>query len=162
MQKAMTKHLALLALTLVALSAALPPAEPWQPFEEALATAQVDDKKVLVFVEAPWCGWCRKLEKTVFDDAETMKALAAHFTFARLDLDDNEQTHRFKGYRLTAMELAHHLGAETTPTTIFLHPNGEVLTTLATYVEPVEYLKILRFIGTDAYLTQSFEEFNRP
>ena len=158
----MTKHLALLALTLVMLLAASPSAEPWQPFEEALATAQADDKKVLVFVEAPWCGWCRKLEKTVFDDAETMATLAAHFTFARLNLDDNEQTHRFKGYRLTSMALAHHLGAETTPTTIFLAPDGEVLTTLATYVEPGEYVKILRYIGTDAYLSQSFEEFNRP
>lgn len=131
----------------------------WQPFAEALETAAETDTKVLVFVEAPWCGWCRKLEKEVFDDAPAMAELSTYFTFTRLTLDDNEQTHRFNGYRLTSMALARQLGATTTPTTLFLSADGTVLARLPTYLEAEPYVLLLRFIGTDAYLERSFEEY---
>lgn len=158
--------LPLIALLLFPVSSALAQADPepgdapeWQPFEEAIAAADSSGKKVLVDIYAPWCGWCRKLQKEVYTDDAVQDYLAEHFVVTRLNGDDPERAYSFKGYTLSGMELAQGLGAEGFPTTVFLASNSDYLTRLPGFAEAPEFLQILRYIGTGAFETQSFPEF---
>jgi thioredoxin-related protein len=133
---------------------------PWVPFREALERAKRYDKKVLVFVDAPWCGWCKKMEASVFEDPKSLAAIQPYFELARIGWDDSETHHRYQGYRYSSMELAQKFGAIGTPTTVFLDAAGRPITHFASYAAPAFYLDLLRYIGSDAYLTLRFEEFS--
>lgn len=161
----------LLPLLLVLAFAALPAsaqtpdttASPaWRPFDEAVEAARTDGRRLLFDVYAPWCGWCRKMQAEVYTDPAVRAYLADHFVLTRVNLDDTTDALRFRGYTLTPQELAVALGATATPSTVFLEPDGAAITLLPGYVETPTFLEVLRYVGSGAYETQSFEAFTAP
>jgi thioredoxin-related protein len=132
---------------------------PWLEFEEGLRVAAEREKPVLVDIFAPWCGWCTKLQTDVYTDGRIQHYLREHFAVARLNIDSVDDAVDFRGYRVTSAELAMGLGASGTPTTVFLDSAGNYITRLPGFVGADEFLQVLRFIGTEAYKSQSFENF---
>lgn len=135
------------------------PGPTWLPLEDAVSAAEASGKKVLVDIYAPWCGWCRKMQAEVYTVPELLAYVNKHFETGRLNIDATEDTLVFKGYTLTSAQLATGLGAEGTPTTVFLDPKGDYITRLPGYVEEDDFMQVLRFIGTDAYREHTFQEF---
>ncbi|WP_457651148.1 thioredoxin family protein [Rhodocaloribacter sp.] len=131
----------------------------WRSFPEAVAAARKSGKAILVDVYAPWCGWCRKMQTEVYTLPELRKYLHEHFETARLNLEEYSDTVTFKGYTLTSAELAMGLGASSTPTTVFLEPDGAYITRLPGFHEGDVFMRVLRFIGTGAYRRLTYEEF---
>ena len=84
----------------------------WPTFDEAVAAAEKSGKPILVDIYAPWCGWCRKMQKEVYSNEAIEAYLKKHFEYGRLNIDDNETQHQFKDYVLTSQQLGHALGAE--------------------------------------------------
>ena len=132
---------------------------PWIPFDDAVTTAQESGKYVLVDIYAPWCGWCRRMQNEVYTDEELKAYLDEHFETGRLNIDDSETRHQFKGYDLTSQELGYGLGAEGTPTTVFLDPNGEYITRLPGYADLDTFNKVVRYIGSEAFRDMTFQEY---
>ncbi len=133
----------------------------WKRVEEAMAAAEKSGKKVLIDISAPWCPWCLRMQKEVYVDSAVVAYLKAHFEYARLNGEDNARRLTFRGYDLTEAELAQALGLTGYPTTVFLESDGTYITRVPGFVPTETFLQILRFIGSEAYRTQSFEEFAR-
>lgn len=131
----------------------------WQTFTEAMTKAQANGKIVLVDIYAPWCGWCRKMQHEVYTQDNIKQHLGDYFEVARLNIDDDETMHAFRDTTLSEMILSYSLGAEGTPTTVFLGADGTYITRLPGYANTEQFDKVLRFIGTEAYKEQSFQEF---
>ena len=131
----------------------------WTPFEDAVTVAAKRQKPILVDVYAPWCTWCRRLQREVYTDKAVQAFLADHFVVTRLDGDDRSSELTFKSYTLSSGELAQALGAEGFPTTVFLAADSDYITRLPGFVDATEFLQILRFIGTGAYEKVSYQEF---
>jgi len=131
----------------------------WLNFEQGLREASEANRPILVDIFAPWCGWCSRLQKDVYTDSRIQDYLANNFAVARLNIDSVDDELSFRGYRVTSSELAMGLGASGTPTTVFLDSSGNYITRLPGFVGPDEFLQVLRFIGTKAYVKQSFEGF---
>ena len=131
----------------------------WLSFSEALAAAKVSGRPILVDVFAPWCPWCQRLQSEVYPDDKIKAYLEKNFEIARLDIEDKESTIEFKGYSLTAAELASGLGAEATPTTVFLAANGDYITRLPGFIEADEFIHVLKYIGSGAFESQPFKEY---
>jgi len=134
-------------------------APAWQDFEEAQAQAAEDNQFFLVDVYADWCGWCRRLEREVYADDEVQAYLAQHFAATRLNFDATDRTVMFAGERFTMQHMAYLLGAQGVPTVAFLTPEGDYITHVPGFVERDDFLDVLRYIATEAYKEQSWEEF---
>ncbi len=85
--------------------------------------------------------------------------IAAHFEPVRVNGEVQEDTLRFQGYTLSSSMLARALGAQGYPTVAFLDPAGRKITHLPGFTEAPEFARVLRYVGTDAYRSQSFEQF---
>jgi thioredoxin-related protein len=131
----------------------------WLAFEDGLQAAGETDRPVLVDIYAPWCGWCSRLQTDVYAEPDVQAYLANHFTVSRLNIDSIDDVVSFRGYELTSAELAMGLGASGTPTTVFLDASGDYITRLPGFVGAEEFLQILTFIGSKAYVSESFESF---
>ncbi len=116
----------LLLLTLASLNVQAQDPPEWRALPDALALAAASDVPALVYVQAPWCGPCRQLERETFADP-AVRARLARFALARLTLDDRDRHHRVGPYRLSEAAWSRRLGAEATPTLVVLTSGGAVL-----------------------------------
>ncbi|WP_412070518.1 thioredoxin family protein [Rubrivirga sp. IMCC43871] len=134
-------RLPLLALLTLPLAAA-PDAQAWRPLPEALALAEASQVPTLVYVQAAWCGPCRRLERTTFA-APAVAARLAQFALAELTIDDHDRHHRVGPYRLSEAAWAARLGADATPTLVVLAPDGAVLGRHTGFLPPEGLLPLL-------------------
>lgn len=131
----------------------------WSAFDAAMSRSEASGKKVLVDIYAPWCGWCTRLQNEVYTDQDVLDYLDVHFEITRLNIDAATDTVNFRGHDIVMPELAYHLGAQGTPTTVFLKPDGEYITRLPGFLDAGGFLEVLEYIGSDAFVDQSFAEF---
>ena len=149
------------AIFLVGPSAAQSDDAPdWQSFEEAVTSAEDSGKKVLVFIYAPWCGYCQQMINDVYPREAVQSAMNEHYEFARLNGTITEDTISYKGHSLSSQELAVGLGMRAYPTHVFLSPDGDYIAHQPGYFEAEKFITLLDYLGDDAYKNQSFSEFS--
>ncbi len=128
----------------------------WLSLPEALQQAKATQRPVLVYVSAPWCGPCLKMENEVFAE---VKPLLKRFVLAGLDYDDNESSVTAYGNTNSPFGWAMHYGAEATPTFILLTPTGSVVTRASGFIETRGFSLLLAYVATGAYRHTSFEDY---
>jgi thioredoxin-related protein len=131
----------------------------WRGFEEAMAVADSTNRFVMVAVDAPWCGWCRKMKAEVYPSTGVRRCLADDFVVTRLNRDDTESTYRYQGRRMTPRELASRFRADGVPATVVLSPQGEYVLHLSGFIEPAPLQLMLAYVGTRAYRHTSVQAF---
>jgi thioredoxin-related protein len=136
-----------------------PKAPVWLPFEEALATGERSDKMVVIDIWSPNCGWCRKMQAEVYPREDLLKYLNDNFVTGRLNIDIQDDSLSYQGYTLSSAELAVGLGAQGTPTTVFLAPDGSYITRLPGFHDYDSYIRVLKFIGSESFRDMSFDEY---
>ncbi|WP_020404596.1 thioredoxin family protein [Gracilimonas tropica] len=131
----------------------------WKPLKEAQKLASENDKKVLIYGNARWCTYCKKMEKEVFPSKEVQERTEKHFYPVWLDIESQDSL-SFRGKTMTHRQLAMGFRITGTPTFIFLDSEGEVIAGQPGFIPEELYLTILDFVGSDAYLDQDFGEFS--
>lgn len=133
-------------------------APAWVDLKTAPEESETSDKPLLVHAYATWCGWCVRADNEVYTDDEVQAYIDSVFVPTRMDIESHEVIDFFD-WRLPTSFLASGLGATATPTTIFMRSNGSPITYLSGFREPPEMLVILKWVGEEAYLTESFEAY---
>jgi len=127
--------------------------------EEAMETAKLEDKKVLLDVFAVWCPYCRKMHSDVYPNESVSEAVNDHFILVHIDIESEEKV-TFLDKNITQKQFATALRSQSTPTTYFMNHDGEILGHQPGLLSAEVFESLLRYIGSDAYLDQSFEEFS--
>ena len=130
----------------------------WQSFDSSVSEARKANKKILVDVYTDWCKWCKKMDKDVYEDGKVIEYLSKHYVTVKLNAESPAMTH-YKDKSLSERELASAFGVTGYPTTLFLEPGGELITSVSSYYPADRFINIARFIGGDHYKTMKFEEF---
>jgi len=89
----------------------------------ALKTASADNKVIVVDVYADWCGWCKRMDRTVYSDPK-VAALGSEAVFLKLNAEDRGEGQQF----------ARQNGVRGFPTTIILNPKGSVINRVTGYI----------------------------
>ena len=132
----------------------------WHTFDEAVALAKRDNKKILIDVYTDWCGWCKKMDSEVYSSSSVINALSASFVAVKLNAESSKPF-TFQGRSLTEESFAAGAGVTGYPTTIFLDSESAPITLVPGYITADRFVPILKYIGEDHYRSVSFEEFQQ-
>lgn len=127
--------------------------------QQALENVQKNDKKILVDVYATWCPYCKRMHSEVYPSEEVMEAISEYFYWVKIDVE-GEETVNYLGTEMTEAEFARALDNQNVPTTYFLNKEGTILGVQPGYLDSDVFSNLLQFVGSGAYLEQSFSDFS--
>lgn len=142
----------------------------WMTFEEAVKLNETAPKKIFIDVFTDWCGWCKKMDQTTFKDPDVIAYMNENYYAVKFDAESND-TIVFSGYtfvneggrngRKGTHQLAAALlqGKLSYPSYVFMDEKNQLLTVAPGYMEAKDFMPVLRYFGTNAYLNQSFKDY---
>ena len=96
----------------------------WQrDLRRAFDVAKAEGKLIVVDVYTDWCGWCKKMDKTVYADPAVV-TLSREQIFVKLNAEDRDQ----------GQDFARQMGVSGYPTTIILDGQARVLQLAEGYI----------------------------
>lgn len=156
----MIKRIALLTLIgflLVGSKAAAQSIE-WMSLEEAQNQASETGKKVFIYAEAEWCGYCKKMNKQVFPQQSVQDSLMKYFHPVRVDIESDKKL-VFNDEEFTQQMLSRKFRVSGTPTMIFIDSDGETLGTQPGFIEAKVFDKLLAYVGSNLFDELDFKEY---
>src|SRR5438105_4615022 len=88
--------------------------------EEAFATAQRENKPILLDIGAVWCHWCHVMDRESYDDAEVARIVNENFIAVKVDRDERPDID--SRYQVAVSSIS---GQGGWPLTAFLTPDGK-------------------------------------
>ncbi len=128
--------------------------------KEALERAALEDKKILIDVYASWCPYCQRMHSDVYTSDEVLTAISDHYLWVKINVESDEMV-TYKGTQFTEAQFARALDNKSIPTTYFMNDEGSIIGAQPGYLEVDVFSNLLNFIGSDAFLVQSFDEFRQ-
>ncbi len=140
----------------------------WYSWEEAHELSKTKPKKIFVDVYTDWCGWCKRMDKTTFQDPEIIKLLNEHFYPVKFNAEQKgeimfgETTFKFvdqgrRGYHQLAFALLD--GRMGYPAFVMLDETFARIMISPGYKKAPQLLKELNFAKEEAYKSMSFDDF---
>lgn len=124
--------------------------------EDLESMKNLEGKKIIVDVYTSWCGWCKKMDKTTFEDPTIVDFLNENFVFVKFDAErrepiiwkgevyDSARVGRRKTNKLAVKFLDGRLGY---PSIVYLDDNLEKITKTAGYKDATKMLAELQRIA---------------
>lgn len=140
----------------------------WIDFETAEKQTTNNTKKYFVYVYTDWCGYCKRMSNTTFQDDETIKLLNDKFIPIKFNAESkepikfNDRDFKFiangsRGYHELAAALLNNQLSY--PTLVFLDEKMNMIQPLPGYKSADDLNIILRFLGDNIYEKMSFDEY---
>jgi len=126
--------------------------------QKALELAPQQQKKILIDVYATWCPYCQRMHSEVYPSEGVQKAINNYFLWVKIDVESDEMVN-YHGEQMTQAQFANALENANVPTAYFLNQEGAILGKQPGFIDADVFLQLLNFVGSDAYLDQSFNEY---
>ncbi len=59
----------------------------WLSIQEAMALHKENPKKIMIDVYTDWCGWCKRMDATTFQDEKIAKYISENFYAVKLNAE---------------------------------------------------------------------------
>ncbi len=130
----------------------------WYQWTEGVVETQASGKYMLVDVYTDWCGWCKKMDRTVYGHPQVQQLLTANFIPVKLNAEStNLITNGTNQY--TEQEWAKTLGVTSYPTILVYNKQFQLVSRFSGYKEPERFIRYLKYIRGKYYTQYTFQEF---
>ena len=109
-------------------------------YQEAVRTAQKENKPLYLYFYSDSCGYCKMMDKEVLGDKEIGTLLKRDFIYVRID-----------GEKTT--DLAKLYGVRGFPSSWFLEPSGARIVEAPGYIQKPLFKKVLQYVSGGHYRT---------
>ena len=65
----------------------------WMTIEQAEAANKVEPKKLLIDVYTSWCGWCKKMDQTTFQNPVIVKYINENYYPVKFNAEQKDSVH---------------------------------------------------------------------
>jgi thioredoxin-related protein len=144
----------------------------WITLQEAEKLNKQKPKKIMVDLFTSWCGWCKQLDATTFQDAKVIEYVNQNFYAVKFNAERpdtivfNKDTLVNLGVplnRRTAHQFATQYGSEDGrigyPTIAYIDGMNKKIQGIPGYLNAQQFLVCLRYINDNHYKTKTFETF---
>jgi thioredoxin-related protein len=139
----------------------------WMSLSEAEKMNTRKKKKIFIDIYTDWCGWCKRLDATTYQDAAVVKYVNDNYYAVKLNAETKD-TISFRGVKYAYdagsrinMVSPQFLGSQPGyPTLTYLDENLKVVRIAPGYVDVQGMLSQLKYIGENYYLNMSFEKYS--
>ena len=144
----------------------------WMTFQEAVKLNETAPKKIFIDVFTDWCGWCKRMDQTTFQNEEVVAYMNENYYAVKLNAEMND-TIMFGGYQfinegaMNGRKGTHQLAAAllqgklSYPSYVFMNEKNQLITVAPGYMEAKDFMPVLKYIGTDAFLNQTFKDYTK-
>lgn len=114
----------------------------WISIDEAQELSKKEPRKVIVDVYTDWCGWCKKMDKSTFSDAEVVNYINEYFYAVKLNAESKDVV-SYNGTELTKRELAGAFQVRSYPTIVIIDEAFETVFPIPGYRSAKDLKNIL-------------------
>ncbi len=125
----------------------------WMNMQELDSAWQVESRPIIVFLEADWCTYCKKMEREAFSKTEIFSKLNDEYWSVKIDIED-EASYTFDGkvFKKQANKAYHDLAylfskegqVPVTPTLVLLDESFHLKLMKTEYLSRKRLLDLLR------------------
>ncbi len=141
----------------------------WMTWEEAYTANQKKPKKIFVDIYTDWCGWCKKMDKSTFQDKDIIKTINKKFYAVKLNAEQKESI-QFNGAEFKHVnqgrngthQLAYALldGRMGFPAFVTLDEQFNRIILSPGYKQPAELMKELKYVSSNSYKKVDLDQYD--
>ena len=136
-----------------------PQGYPFIAYDEGMAQARMQNKKVFLYFGRFGCGYCTKTNIETFSDNALHKLYARNYVLVYVDAESGKRLNLPNGERITEMELGARLNVFATPVFLYLDTDGKVILRAPGFKTVKDFMDMDRYVQGGYYKTQSINEF---
>jgi thioredoxin-related protein len=142
----------------------------WLTLEQAIEKNKVEKRKIFIDVYTDWCGWCKHMDSTTFNQSAVANYLNEHFYPVKFNAEQqNDIVFKDKTWKFVknGSRGHHELAANwlnnrlSFPTTVFLDENLNTIQPLGGYLDAAKMEAIINYFGTDSHRTTPWESYEK-
>ena len=140
----------------------------WYSWEDGVAEAAKTKKKIFIDVFTDWCGWCKKMDASTFQDPDVVKYMSENFVAIKFDAEQDKEI-LFNGYNYKLLpsgrkgthELALSLlkGNAGYPSFVYMDQDLKRIRVSPGFKQAPQLISELKFAKEEAYKKIPFEAY---
>lgn len=136
-----------------------PKGYPFLSYDQGLARAQAQHKRIFLYFGRYGCGWCAKTNKETFSDAALRKRYIDHYVLVYVDAESGRRLTLPSGERITEMELGARFNVFATPMFVYLESNGTPIFKAPGYKTVKDFTDFDRYVQGGYYKREPLLQF---
>ncbi len=136
--------------------------------DELQAKMQANPKKVYMDVYTDWCGWCKKMDATTFQNPDVIKYINNNFYAVRFNAESKDVIH-FQGkeysfnpqYKANTFAVELMKGQMSYPTAVVMMENFQNPQAIAGYMDVKQIEPLLTYLGDNMYKHQPWDAYQK-
>ena len=136
--------------------------------DELQAKMKANPKKVYIDMYTSWCGWCKKMDVSTFQNPGLIRYMNNNFYAVRFDAETKETIH-FQGkeyvfkpeFKANTFAVELMKGQMSYPTAVVMMENFQNPQAIAGYMTVAQIEPLLTYLGDGAYRHQSWDAYQK-
>ncbi len=130
----------------------------WLSYDEGIEKAKESGKPIVINFYTDWCGYCKKMDRSTFEDSKVISYMEENFVSVRVNGESKEMVSH-NGEQISERALTKAYRVSGFPTFWFLKPDGEPIGPAPGYKPTGSWLTLLEYVGGSHYQNMSFDTF---